>query len=42
MYDFLDDMVGEFKEAYKFALKRIGLDEIGSEQFMASGETKPR
>ncbi len=42
MYDFLDEMVGEFGEAYKFALKRIGLDEIGSEEFMANGETKPR
>lgn len=42
MYDFLDEMVGEFGEVYKLALKRIGLDEIGSEQFMASGETKSR
>ena len=41
MYDFLDEMVGEFGQAYKFALKRIGLDGIGSEEFMASGETKP-
>ena len=41
MYDFLDEMVGEFGESYKFALKRIGLDGIGSEEFMANGETKP-
>jgi hypothetical protein len=42
MYDFLDEMVGEFGESYKFALTRMGLDSIGSESFMASGETKPR
>ena len=42
MYNFLDSMVEEFGESYKFALKRIGLDEIGSEAFMASGETKPK
>lgn len=42
MDDFLDDMVKEFGEAYKKALKRMGLDELGSEEFMASGVTKPQ
>ena len=42
MYDFLDEMVGEFDKAYKFALTRMGLDSIGSEGFMASGVTKPQ
>jgi len=40
MYDFLDEMAKEFKDSYKLALKRIGLDEIGSEGFMAQGATK--
>ena len=35
MYDFLDEMVKEFGESYKLALKRIGLDVIGSERYMA-------
>lgn len=42
MYQFLDDMVEEFKEEYKKALERIGLSEIGSEEFMATGATKPQ
>lgn len=42
MYDFLDGMVKEFKDSYKLALKRTGLDCIGSEQFMAEGGTKPQ
>ena len=42
MYDFLDEMVEEFKDSHKEALKRIGLDEIGSEGFMAEGATKPQ
>jgi len=40
MYDFLDQMAEEFKDAHKSALKRIGLDELGSEEFMAKGATK--
>jgi hypothetical protein len=42
MYDFLDEMEQEFKDSYKLALKRTGLDEIGSEEFMAQGATKPQ
>ena len=42
MHDFLDKMVEEFKDSYKDALKRIGLDEIGSEEFMSNGATKPQ
>ena len=42
MYDFLDEMVKEFGESYKLALKRTGLDELGSEEFMAKGHTKPQ
>ena len=42
MYDFLDEMVKEFKDTYKLALKRIGLDEIGSKDFMVKGVTKPQ
>jgi len=42
MYEFLDNMVDKFNESYKFALSRTGLDCIGSEEFMASGATKPR
>ncbi len=42
MYDFLDEMVKEFGNEYKLALKRIGLNELGSEEFMAKGETKPQ
>ncbi len=42
MHKFLDKMVEQFKDAYKLALKRIGLDEIGSEEFMANGMTKPQ
>ena len=41
MYDFLDQMAYEFKDAHKDALNRIGLDELGSEGFMAQGVTKP-
>tara|TARA_B100000029_G_scaffold16710_1_gene17104 strand:- start:1543 stop:2334 length:792 start_codon:yes stop_codon:yes gene_type:complete len=41
MYEFLDKMADEFKDAHKHALKRIGLDELGSEEFMAKGATKP-
>lgn len=41
MYKFLDEMTVEFKDAHKSALNRIGLDELGSEAFMA-GATKPR
>mgnify|MGYP006899578141 CR=1 FL=1 len=41
MYDFLDEMGKEFSESHKLALKRTGLDEIGSEEFMAKGVTKP-
>lgn len=40
MYVFLDKMAETFKDSYKLALKRIGLDTIGSEQFMAQGQTK--
>ena len=42
MYDFLDEMTVEFKDSYKMALKRTGLDCIGSEEFMAKGLTKPQ
>ena len=42
MYDFLDDMVEEFKDVYKLALVRTGLDGVGSERFMADGQTKPQ
>jgi hypothetical protein len=42
MYDFLDDMAEEFKDSYQDALSRIGLDELGSEGFMAQGATKPQ
>ena len=42
MYFFLDNMAEEFKDVHKDALQRIGLDELGSEGFMASGQTKPR
>jgi len=42
MYNFLDKMVEKFKDEYKLALKRMGLNEIGSERFMAGGQTKPR
>lgn len=42
MYNFLDKMVERFKDEYKIALKRMGLNEIGSERFMAEGQTKPR
>ena len=42
MYNFLDEMAEEFKESYKNALTRIGLDELGSEEFMAKGVTKPQ
>ena len=42
MYAFLDEMAEEFKDAHKDALSRIGLDELGSEQFMANGSTKPQ
>jgi len=42
MYKFLDDMAEEFKDSYQDALSRIGLDELGSEGFMAQGATKPQ
>ena len=42
MYDFLDKMGIEFKDSYKLALSRIGLTEIGSEEFMSEGVTKPQ
>ena len=42
MYDFLDDMAKEFSESYKLALIRIGVNELGSEEFMANGGTKPQ
>jgi type I site-specific restriction endonuclease len=42
MYEFLDNMAFEFKDSYQDALSRIGLDEIGSELFMAKGVTKPQ
>ena len=42
MYNFLDDMVKEFKDSNKLALERMGLKGIGSEQFMANGVTKPK
>ena len=42
MYDFLDQMVAEFGLCYKSALKRMGLNELGSNEFMANGGTKPQ
>jgi len=33
MYEFLDGMAERFKDSYKFALDRIGLNELGSEDF---------
>ena len=42
MYEFLDNMVKEFGKEYKKALERIGLSELGSEEFMAKGVTKPQ
>ena len=33
MYEFLDAMAFRFKDSYKFALDRIGLKELGSEEF---------
>jgi hypothetical protein len=42
MYSFLDKMQEEFKYSYKDALERTGLDELGSEEFMAGGATKPQ
>jgi len=33
MYEFLDGMAQKFKDSYKFALDRIGLKELGSEDF---------
>jgi len=42
MYEFLDAMVKEFGQEYKKALERIGLTELGSEEFMAKGVTKPQ
>lgn len=35
MYFFLDAMVKKHKDDWKFVLERIGLDEIGSERYMA-------
>lgn len=34
MYDFLDEMAKEFQDSYKLALIRMGLDELGSNDFM--------
>lgn len=42
MHEFLDQMADKFKDSHKLALKRIGLDELGSEGFMANGATKPQ
>jgi len=42
MHNFLDDMVKEFGHEYNIALERLGLDGIGSEEFMAKGVTKPQ
>ena len=42
MYEFLDKMADEFKDSYQDALSRMGLDELGSEEFMAKGHTKPQ
>ena len=42
MHNFLDDMVKEFGQEYNIALERLGLDGIGSEEFMAKGMTKPQ
>jgi len=39
MYEFLDKMAFEFKDAYQDALSRMGLDELGSEEFMSKGVT---
>ena len=33
MYEFLDGMAEKLKDSYKFALDRIGLKELGSEEF---------
>ena len=33
MYEFLDGMAEKFKDSYKFALDRIGLKDLGSEEF---------
>jgi len=41
MYDFLDEMVSEFGLCYQSALKRMGLNELGSDEFMAKGCSKP-
>lgn len=40
MYKFLDKMAETFKGGYKLALARMGLNELGSEEFMAAGQTK--
>jgi len=42
MYEFLDSMVELFGECYKLALKRIGLNDVGGEGFIAQGVNKPR
>ena len=42
MYLFLDKMAYEFKDSYQDALSRMGLDELGSDEFMAKGATKPQ
>ena len=42
MYEFLDKMAFQFKDSYQDALTRMGLDELGSEEFMAKGVTKPQ
>jgi len=42
MYSFLDEMAEEFKESYKLSLNRIGLNELGSQEFMSKGVTKPQ
>lgn len=36
MYDFLDEMVNKFKDSYKLALERMGIEELGSKRFMAN------
>lgn len=42
MYDFLDEMVEEFKDCYKNALTRMGLNTIGSEDFIVKGMSKEK
>ena len=42
MFQFLDAMVEKFRDSYKLALERMGLNGIGSELYMATGATKPQ